>query len=335
MNAMNLLQRTARVGLALSMLAFAAPAHGQTTADVLFDEGKALMKAGTYDRACPKIQEAHRLSPTPGTVLRLGDCLERAGKLASSWGAFKEAEVMARNAKDADREREAQRRSGLLAPKLARLAIVVPPAARIPGFELKRNGAVVGEGQWGSALPVDVGAHTIEVTAPGRKAWSTVVQIERDGSTASVEIPVLTPEASDGPKIPVLTPDASAGPKAQGSAWGAQRIAGVAVGGAGVVGLVVGAVFGARAISKNSESKAECSPTDPTLCNAAGAALRGEVKTAGTISTVAVVVGGVFVAGGLVLVLTAPSTKASDSVRLTMGAGVGSADFGLGLGRRW
>ena len=304
------------------MLAFAAPAHGQTTADALFDEGKALMKAGAYDRACPKIQEAHRLSPTPGTVLRLGDCLERGGKLASSWSAFKEAEVMARNAKDADREREAQRRSGLLAPKLARLAIVVPPAARIPGFELKRNGAVVGEGQWGSALAVDVGAHTIEVTAPGRKPWSTVVRIETDGSTASVEIPVLTPEASDGPK-------------AQGSAWGAQRIAGVAVGGAGVVGLVVGAVFGARALSKNSESKAECSPTDPTLCNDAGAALRGEVKTAGTISTVAVVVGGVFVAGGLVLAITAPSTKASDSVRLTMGAGVGSADLGFAIGRRW
>lgn len=299
----------------------AAGAADQAAAEVLFNEAKTLMNAGDHARACPKFVESQRLDPTVGTLLNIGNCYEKAGKLASAWGAFKAAEMTARNAGDTGRQGEAARRAEALAPRLAKLTIAVA-AAPIAGLQVRRDGELVGEGQWGSALPVDVGEHEIEVTAPGRQKWTTKVQVAAQGASVTVSVPELAPEVGGGAT-------------AEGSAWGAQRIAGVAVGGAGVISLVVGAVFGARAISKNNESKAQCSPTDPTFCNSTGAALRGEVKTAGTISTAAVVVGGVLVAGGVVLAVTAPSAKAADGLRLTAGAGVGSADFGLAIGRRW
>ena len=133
-----------------------------------------------------------------------------------------------------------------------------------------------------------------------------MVRVETNGSSASVEVPVLE----------ALAP--AAGTSGAGFAWGAQRIAGVAVGSAGVVGLVVGGVFGGIAISKNNQSKQQCSPADPTFCNDAGVSLREETKTASTVSTAAMVVGGVALAGGVVLFVTAPSGKKPESARVEL-----------------
>lgn len=309
------LRGTTRAGLALAVLAFTAPALGQTTAAALFDEAKALMKEGAYERACPKIQEAHRLSPTPGTVLTLGDCLEHAGKLASSWGAFKDAEVAARAAKDIDREREAQRRAGLLAPKLARLAVVVPPAARVAGFELKRDGEKIGEGQWGSPLPVDIGAHTIETSAPGKKPWSTVVRIETNGSTASVEVPMME-------TVTVI----AAAPEQRAAFWGTQRILGLSLTGAGLAGLITSAVYTAKMASKNAESRLYCRPTNPDICSAIGVDLREQAFSAAHIANGTVIAGGLLAATGLVVFLTTPRAQphvaaASTAVRPVFGPG--------------
>ncbi len=74
--------------------------------------------------------------------------------------------MMSRNAGDTTRETEAARRAGLLAPQLPKLAIVLPPVARVPGIEVRWDGEVVGDGQWGSDMPLDAEQHTIEVRAP-------------------------------------------------------------------------------------------------------------------------------------------------------------------------
>lgn len=307
------------VSLSLPLSAQAGAPSDQAAAATLFDEAKKLAASGDHAGACPKFAEAQRLSPTPGTLLNLGDCYEKLGKLASAWGTFKEAEVVSRAKDDTDREQEAQRRAGLLSTRLSKLAIVVPPAARAPGFELRRDGAVVGEAQWGSPLPVDTGAHTIEARAPGRKAWSTVVRIETNGASASVEAPVLAVEEGAA--------------TATASFWSAQRIAGASVGGTGVVGLVIGTIFGARAIAKKTDADKACQPEDPNACNPAGLKLRAEEKTAGTISTAMFVAGGILVAGGVVLMITAPRAVEKDKGGVSLY--VAPAAAGVGLGGRW
>jgi serine/threonine-protein kinase len=283
------------IGLAAALFAPAAARAAsptdQATAVALFQEAKTLVAAGDYERACPKFAEAQRLFPTPGTALSVGDCFEKAGRLASAWGAFKEAEIFSRNAGASEHQAEAQKRVEALTPRLSRLVLVVPPTAKAPGFEVRRDGAVVGEAQWGSPVPVDPGWHKIEATAPGRKPWTTSLRVEPTSPSTTVEVPVLEAESTA---------------TQEQAFWGGQRIAGAALGGAGVASMIVGAVFAAKAAGRNSDSLPHCLPNDVTKCDATGVSLRNDAFTASHISTGMFVAGGVLVAGGLVVFLTAP-----------------------------
>jgi serine/threonine-protein kinase len=305
--------------------AWGADPTAEATASALFQEAKRLVAAGDFEHACPKFAEAQRLFPTTGTLLNLANCLEKFGKLASAWGVFKQAEITARNQGDADREQEASRRAQALAPQLPKLAIVVPPAARVPGFELRRDGDLVGEAQYGTSLPVDPGNHTVQATAPAHKSWSTVVRVEPTGAAASVEVPPL--EAA-----PVETAPPS-------STWSTQRTIGVVLGGVGLVGLGVGTAFTVKAMGLNADSLPHCLPKDVTKCDATGVPLRNRAFDAAHVSTGAFVMGAAFLAGGVVVFLTAPRSTAKKpetpgariEVRPMAGSGVG----GLALQGAW
>jgi serine/threonine-protein kinase len=275
--------------LVLASPAWAASAQDQAAAEALFKEAKQLATQGNYAAACPKFVESQRLDPTAGTLLNIGQCYEKLGKTASSWGAYKEAEMVARGAGDTEREQGAARLAAALEPLLPKLVVVVPQGARVPGLEVKRDGTVVGEGQWGSPLPVDPGEHTIEVSAPGRQPLETLARVAAGPGTTTVEIPALAVGSS--------------------SFWNAQRSAGLVVATVGIAGVGVAAALGALALSKNSASKLSCDPANPNLCNDKGAALRSDAITFGNASTAAFVVGGVMVAGGIVIFVTAPSAK--------------------------
>ena len=55
-----------------------APAR---TADALFNEGTALLKAGKLDEACGKLAESQSTEPAIGTLGLLAYCHEQSGKL--------------------------------------------------------------------------------------------------------------------------------------------------------------------------------------------------------------------------------------------------------------
>jgi hypothetical protein len=128
------------------------------------------------------------------------------------------------------RQAEAARRAALLAPRLAKLTIAVPPGARVPELEVRRDDSTVGEGTWGASLPADSGPHTVIASAPGYKPWSTVVRIETDGATVSVEVPPLEKLPEKPPEPAALGPAAPPPPPPAPFVWSAQRIAGIAVG---------------------------------------------------------------------------------------------------------
>jgi tetratricopeptide (TPR) repeat protein len=295
--------RAFRAAAAAAILLTAASAgaagpQDQAAAVALFQEGRKLTAAGDHAAACPKFAEAQRLFPTAGTLLVLADCYEKLGKLASAWGAFKQAEITARNGGDVERQEEGARRAKLLEASLSKLTISVGGVAGA-GIEVRRDGSAVGEGQWGTAVPVDAGEHVIEVAAPGKQKWTTKVQVGAGGVSVAVSVPELPPEKAAEEK------------PAEGSSWGAQRIAGVTIGAAGVVGLVVGSVFTAKMVSKNNESKASCLPSDPDLCYAPGVALRNEALDASRIATPTFIAGAITATAGLVVFLTAPRGTAA------------------------
>jgi hypothetical protein len=216
----------------------------------------------------------------------------------------------------------------------------VPPST--PTVEVKRDGVVIGSAAWGTAIPVDSGTHKILVTAPG-KQWETTVQAA-EGKTARVvvprELPAAPPSAqvaTIGPQPPpgvaetTVAPDGSITPfpppvvENRGST---QRALGWIVAGVGAVGLGVGAGFGLSSISKRDESRDHCVVD---ACNAEGVALRDDALRNGNIATFTMIGGAAAVAGGLVLVLTAPkgSHEPVGKLRAVPTAAVGGGGFML------
>jgi hypothetical protein len=290
---------------------------------VLFNDAKKLVEAGDYAAACPKFVEVRRALPTAGLFLNLGDCYEHLGKLASAWGAFKDAERIARDKRDDDRQGEGAKRALAIEGKLSRLTITVGPAERLPGLKIKRDGAEIGEGQWGSALPVDAGEHEIEVSAPGFRPWSTRAMVPLTG-----EAPVVA--------VPRLVPDAEATPSAAARWWNGQRIGGVVLVGLGVVGLSVGAGTGARAMGVNADSKRACTATDPDVCSSAGVDLRREAFTLAHVSTAGFIVGAAALVGGVVVMATASANKPAAAVaRFEAAPWVGAGLGGIALRGAW
>ncbi len=286
----------------------------QAIAQSLYDEGRNLMTEKKFPQACPKLEESQRLDPAPATQFHLADCYERIGRTASAWAAFLDVASSSKLAGRSDREKIARDRADALAPKLTRLVLNVSPGAPGTGLLVKRNGMIVRDGQWGTALPVDPGPQAIEASAPGKVTWQKQVDASGDGKTVSVDVPPLVdaPVAvAEAAPAPVSAPTPVAVPSEEpssGKPGHTQRIVAVSVGAVGVVGLALGSVFGAGALGKKSDSNAAGHCTG-NVCDAQGVALRQDAVSAGDRSTVAFIVGGVAVAGGAVLWFTAPSGR--------------------------
>jgi hypothetical protein len=297
-----------------------ASASDQAAAQGLFEDAKKLTADGKYEEACPKFEESLRLDPAPGTQFNLGDCFEHVGRTASAWALFLNVASIAKSAGMADREKIARDRAAVLEPKLLKLTIVVPsPPA---GGEIKRDGVVVGRGQWGSGVAVDPGAHVVSASAPGKKPWEKKVDV---ASSITVEVPVL----ADAAATPVPLAEHPEGSTPSDNPGSTQRTLAIVAAGVGVVGLGVGTVFGLKDSSKLSDAESHCVGNS---CDATGVALRDDAIAAGNVSTVFFAVGIVGLAGAAVLWFTAPSksTTAHSAFRASPTVGKGGAGMTLG-----
>ncbi|MFT3775424.1 MAG: hypothetical protein QM820_59515 [Minicystis sp.] len=315
-------QRHAAWVIAAAVIAGAPPARAQQSegekkaaAQALFDEARALAAAGNHADACPKLAESLRLDPSMGTRFYLAECLEKTGKLASAWTYYVEVADGARATGQRDREKYATDRAEAIKPRVPKLAIKVPDAVRaIAGLSIKRDGVIVGEAQWGTGIPIDPGKHVLSASAPGRRPWSSDVEVKQEGQIVEVAIPALESDAPPPPAkvekpAPIAAPPPPPPPPPpQGPP--AQRIAGFVVGGAGIVGLGVSLALGSQAIAKKNASNdgGGCDPMT-NVCNGAGLSLRSEALGMATGSTVAFAVGLAALGTGIALVVTAPSTK--------------------------
>lgn len=312
--------------VAATALASNAGAQNAAAADALFQKGKEAFDAKRYAEACPAFAESYRLDPVSGSLVALASCYEAEGKLASAWSRYGELAALADREGKKERADAARTRVKELEPKLARLTITVAAdAAAIPGLIVKRDGTDVGQASFGTALPVDRGDHTVEASAPGKSPFSQKFTVQ-DGATLSVTVPALAGEgAAPG------TPPAEPAPTEGGSSI--LKPLGWAAVGVGIVGVGIGAYFGASAISKNSESdKSGCDPRN--VCTIAGAGLRNDARSQGNTSTVLFVVGGLFVAGGITMVIVG-SSKSHDKPSASLAPAVAHDRAGLSFQGRF
>ncbi len=321
-------------------LAGSTPAEAQgvdaqkaIAAQALYDQAASEMDAGSHAAACPKLEEVTRLVPEGiGARLTLGDCYEKLGKLASAWSQFALAETMAARAGQPERARKAASRAAALRPGLATLTIDVPePIRSIGGLVVVRDGVAVGGVQWGTALPVDTGAHEVLVTAPGHRSWKKSVEIVADGASVTVRVGGLEPELAASSREPPPRP-------AVRRDWPWQRPVGVAAIAAAGVGLAAGATLGLLAIAKKDQSNTDghCRPSN--RCDAAGLLLRDEAVALGDASTGAFIVAGAVLMGGIVLFATAsppPAASIRDNPPRAPVARVAFLPWGMRVEGRW
>ena len=327
--------RRARIALsffALGVLATTpALAADTAAAQTLFSDARKLMAAGNYADACPKLEESEKLDPGMGTLYNLGDCYEHVGKTASAWAAFDEVANEARAAGQPTREQDARGRANALSPGLAHLTIDAAAIRSLPGLKITRDGADIGAPEWGSAIPVDPGEHTITATATGKKEWSAKINVSaREASI--VKLPILedAPVAAPPPAAPI-GPAPGTEPASDGKT---QRTIGVALAGVGILSLGTGLVLGL--MSKGEESAANtdgCSEATNFCTNQHAVDERSTALVEGNVSSVLSIAGLVFATGGIVLWATAPrapkTTAKEWRVAPDVAVGQGGASFGM------
>lgn len=191
----------------------------------------------------------------------------------------------------------------------------------------------------GEAIPVDPGPHTFVFQAKDGTTAEQKVLVREGIKNQPVAVVLGSGSAQTGPGAATTAGTgspppggASPPPDAVTSSGPPLRTIGWAVGGAGVVGLGIGAVFGLVAIGdKNGAS-----------CNADNVCPPGSLggaKSAATVSTVGFIAGGALLAGGVVLVLVGPSSSHQATTgrmpRLELAPAVGTREAGLRLGGAW
>ena len=215
---------------------------------------------------------------------------------------FRDVAATLRTAGD-KREQVANDRASALEKRLIKVRIDVPQAARVPSLTVYRDGAVVPDGAWGIATAVDPGSVLIEAKAPGRVPFRRSVEAGKEGEVVVVEVPMLEAEAAPATPPPPASPPVAAREDGAG-----RRTIALVSGVVGLVAVVVGSVFGLRASSKWTEAKNH--HCDAALnCDAQGGKLATDAKSAGNVSTMAFVAGGIGFAAGATLWLTAPSSR--------------------------
>lgn len=258
-----------------------APGPRVEQAEELFKRAAERMDVGDFEAACPLLEQSQAADPSSGTLLNLGDCYEHLGRTASAERAFTRASELAKATGRNDRVQVAEARRQRLAPRLRYVNLILqdhPPA----GLALSVDDLAVS--LTSSKVPVDPGVHRVRAGAPGFADYTTEVSAPNPSTTLDVRIPALVP--STGTSVPL-----DAQPATRTESLGGRRIAAIACGAVGIVGVVSGTVFGLRSMSKHDDA-------DP-YCN--GGACRDQrgvdalesARTAGNWSTASFIVGGV------------------------------------------
>jgi tetratricopeptide (TPR) repeat protein len=280
-------------------------------AESLFDEGRRLMDEGKMEQACAKLDESQRLDPALGTLLNLALCHQKLGKTATAWAEYREAISLAVRTND-PRLDYAKARAAELQQALPHLTVVV--AVR-DGLRVSLDGVELTPAAWATPIPIDPGRHELVASAPGYERFEKSFRIAGEKSTR-IEIPELVPIAPSSAAAAAAEPRVVPLPRPPEDSHASTRTAGHIVGGIGVLALGAGTYFGVRALSKKSDSDAEC-PTDQT-CTERGKTLNDDAKTAARLSDVGIGLGLIGLGIGAYLVISSPTSRAPERARLEL-----------------
>lgn len=300
------LRNSLRTVALLALLAFPAlaqaqgadPSGNRAAAQVLFEAGREAMDAQDYKQACAKFQESQRLDPAAGTLLNLGNCEERLGRVASAWeryrGAIKELEPGDR------RYQFAQQKIEELKQTVPHLTVSLDKSAP-ENTQVWRNDTPL-SGSLGIALPMNPGEYEIVVEAPGFKAQVIKVKL------ALGDQQTLTVKPGEKLQVQTTNTDPKAKDRPTDSDGLSQTTWGYVVGGVGVAGLTTALAMGTLAWTKKAAVDENCPGRNSTEIGKCRDA-KSVGKSAAQIANVAGIVGGIALGVGAYLILTDSSEE--------------------------
>lgn len=323
------------LGCAAVVLAAAAPARADpdaddaraaspsAEADALFERGKEQLRAGDWPAACASFRQSFERDASVSTAVKLARCHEHDGRAASALAEYRRAlELNERLPQTPERRRELEtvirRAVAELGPTIPHVRLVFSP--RPEQLTVLLDGKPVLSDELDAALPLDVGEHEVEATAPGFRSERVRVEVSR-GEARQLEIAMArvtrgqSPPAvgsANSPSAP--PPPRDTEPSAPGAASSPRKTLGIAIGTAGVVTLGGAAYFGIKTRMLLSEAKSDCD-FEIDECGQEGMRLVGRARDAQTAALVLSGVGAGLATLGVVLFVTAPGATASDGPR--------------------
>lgn len=280
----------------------------------LFEEGRTLAARGKYAEACERYAKSYELERAAGTMLNLGDCAEREGDYPRAWLLFDAAAREFEQAGKEKRARYARDRADAVSPKLATVVVrLAEPragglAVRIGGREVPPAAEIVERLAAGAgSVPIPI---PIEVSAPGREPFATTTSAAA-GAVVVVEVPALRAvDAGVTPPPPPPIERPAPPPRRRRSrvllAGGAAGLGAVALGVAGVL-----AIQSRSAYRRYEDTLAALGCNMPCSAEdyAVAAPYFDRAARRADLATASVIAGGVLLAGGAVLYLTAPRDR--------------------------
>jgi hypothetical protein len=298
----------------------------QTSADMesargLRKEARALKEAGDLKGAAAKYKAAHAYAKTAVTGIDLAEAYAAISLLVEARDLANAVVAMPVEADESALSVNARKQAAVLSESLkARLAGVSVVIEKIPSTSTLEpsvtiDGQVIPAAALGEARKVNPGSHQIVARFATKGEEKTVTVFLKEGETKSVSIRIHAPE-QDEPAVGTLPP-----PKGvalpQPSKTGVSPLVYVGAG-LGGVGLIVGGIFGYRAVTQKNALESDFCPAGKTQCKSGYADELSHAKSSGTISTVGFVAGGV----GLGLMVTGLVLGGSKTETRTTGASV-------------
>jgi serine/threonine-protein kinase len=281
-------------GVAFALVIACASARADEEPSGLFFRARELMAQGKYAEACPLLEESQRRDPGVGTEFNLARCYELVGRLASAWQRYDDVARTTHATGQSAREAIAIERRNALEARVAHLVVHGQDDTQIT-----LDGAALGADD----VKVDPGPHEIAASAPGKRAWTTRVVVQREAERLVVDVPRLEDELEPAATTPPPPAPVMAVPREEPAVPGrTQRLAALGAAGGALVAIGLGTFFGLRAASLAHDAEPHCGAT----CDAEGADLRRSSLHAGNASTVSFIAAGALGVAVAVLWLTAP-----------------------------
>lgn len=299
----------------VSILAFASVAHAdkKEKADALFKQGKKLMSEKRYADACDAFEESYKLDPGIGAQLNIAKCYEEWGKLGRAYLAYQTAEKLAKEEKDPRADKIHELVEGL-DMQVPRLSIKLPKDAP---KELKVTFDNKPVTTFGELFVVDPGPHTIEYGIGDQKKQK-IVPMERGAENeVTLEIPksmYAKAKPKDGDPAEGNEGDKKPKPVDKPAPPGRNmRIAGIALGGAGVLAIGISSVMTLSARSDYNDALDTHCMGMTNGCNQMGLDITQDARSTANTATVVFLLGTAMVGGGVALFLLAPKGPAASA----------------------